>query len=335
MVVLEDSNGVVPLEVCAQEACRAHEKDGKCIEGFARVDCPHWAKRSAQSPMLARPSLPQVSWHRGQALETDELALVTRRFATSTVLLLGEHDSGKTTLLASIFLAFSRGRIGEFSFAGSRTILGFERRSFKACLVSGGSKAQTDHTSTQDPSYLHIMVRREADLMTSSLAITDIAGETLRELYETPKDAAVLPLAQRAERIALCVDAVRLADTVERHRLTATASQTLRSLAENGCGGYPKKVQLVLTMGDRLVHDSDSWRRVEHHLAAIASAGAGYGIEVQTIRTASRKGPGLGRESGFEELIATWCVPASLSSMSVFGVPRRAFDRFGLVGGEQ
>jgi hypothetical protein len=86
---------------------------------------------------------------------TDEFTLmsaseITVAHLTRVIVVAGEADSGKTTLLASLIDRFQRGPFSDYRFAGCKTLMGFEQRCHLARLKSGGTIPDTDRT----PSYI-------------------------------------------------------------------------------------------------------------------------------------------------------------------------------------
>src|SRR5581483_8028165 len=69
----------------------------------------------------------------------------------NVVLLAGDSNSGKTTLFAAIYERLLDGPFGEFLFAGSRTLHGFESRCFENRGGYGHTEPDTGHTPTSNP----------------------------------------------------------------------------------------------------------------------------------------------------------------------------------------
>src|SRR5258708_4978508 len=87
-----------------------------------------------------------VGLETGAPLNASETEILRRHRRTRLVVLAGDSKSGKTTLLASIFLRFQQGPFGDYLFAGSHTLMGFEARCWPSRAASLGLKATTIKT---------------------------------------------------------------------------------------------------------------------------------------------------------------------------------------------
>src|SRR5258708_2931827 len=73
-----------------------------------------------------------ITYPEGDKLDgTDALAITWAR-PTRVVLVAGPANSGKTTLLSCLYERFHFGMFAGFRFAGSKTLVGFEKRCFHA-----------------------------------------------------------------------------------------------------------------------------------------------------------------------------------------------------------
>jgi hypothetical protein len=80
----------------------------------------------------------------GNSLGLTDLPFITGEASVQLVALVGPYNSGKTTMLASLYLLLGRGyQVNGFRFAGSRTLLGFE-------LIANGMRWH----STDGPTFL-------------------------------------------------------------------------------------------------------------------------------------------------------------------------------------
>src|SRR6188768_15789 len=110
---------------CTREGCDIAQS-GVCLEGFSSSeDCPHVADPAVSAESEAEDGI----WLRGgEALELEEAANICRKGQTKVVLLAGPRESGKTTIITSLYESFQDAPFGGYSFAGSETLVGFERR---------------------------------------------------------------------------------------------------------------------------------------------------------------------------------------------------------------
>ncbi len=73
----------------------------------------------------------------GLSLSNDEVASISACEETLLYVVAGPHESGKTTLIASIWELFSISSLADFIFAGSKTLAGLERRCHYSRTSSG------------------------------------------------------------------------------------------------------------------------------------------------------------------------------------------------------
>lgn len=175
------------IKSCHQEGC-AIKLDGKCLEGLENNDCPHfyWEDNDSEEIIIVtedsqennKPTIGKKLFT-GSELRLHEVPLVTNKFSCEFVLLLGDKDSGKTTLLSTIFDLFQTGYFKTYIFAGSLTQKGFEIRSHLSRVSSGLTKPVTERTKALEFRVLHLAIK-EAEQKIKHFLISDISGETIK-----------------------------------------------------------------------------------------------------------------------------------------------------------
>src|SRR5690606_3190353 len=125
----------------------------------------------------------RVSLNAGEALEVVAVDAFLRRRSARIVAIVGDRDSGKTTLIGSIYERLLRGPFTGFKFAGSETLMAFERRAHYARSDSGRSTPDTPRTSRGEGlHFLHFsLVEDGQSPQRTDLMLADRAGETYRE----------------------------------------------------------------------------------------------------------------------------------------------------------
>lgn len=87
---------------------------------------------------------------------------VMRANLTRVIVLAGPNESGKTTVINSIYELFQRGKMPGYLFAGSSTLPGFERRCHHDRIMSNAARADTPRTPYGEGNrFLHFRIRRE------------------------------------------------------------------------------------------------------------------------------------------------------------------------------
>lgn len=179
------------VKACKQKECPVN-KNGECLEGIDLENdtCTHfyWENIDDSEPIVIEdePAIPSVATNRtmlfsGNELTLQEIPTVTNKYACDLIVILGDLDCGKTTLLATIFDLFQVGQIKDYIFAGSLTQKGFEVRSHLARVASGADKADAERTKTLEFRILHLALKKSNNSKTKHLLLSDISGETISQ----------------------------------------------------------------------------------------------------------------------------------------------------------
>ncbi len=175
--------------------------------------------------------------------ETEDLAA---RHGLTVVLVAGEVDCGKTTLLVSIWNALlQHGMIGQASFAGSRTALGFERRAWLSRWASGGAEPDTERTREKDNGFLHLSLASDGRL--KEVLFSDVAGETFKKIRQGTPIVQAIDWVRRTNHALFLVDGEAIADKA---RKSTALSNTRRLIAQFGKANAAASVAVVLAKSD-------------------------------------------------------------------------------------
>jgi hypothetical protein len=189
----------------------------------------------------------------GDALTGEEALDITRAAPVRVIVLAGPNDSGKTTLLASLYERFLYGPLSGFRFAGSRTLVGFEHRCHLSRRASGRETPDTKRTShTATDLLLHLSVRPLAGGPRQELLFTDVFGETFRQAGDSTEECEQLTVIRRANHLALLIDGEKLISTTHRQQPYSRADDLLASCLAVGLLGSWSHVQIVVTKWDLL-----------------------------------------------------------------------------------
>lgn len=242
--------------LCTREGCQV-QSTGKCLEGFEPPNtCPYLSSTHA-TPTGHAASIEVeagafVDLPSGEALSEAQAAEVTRQGATRVVVVAGPSGSGKTTIVTSLFEAFLEAPFGNFLFAGSRTLIGFERRCHDARTTSGRAVAHTLHTPVEVTDFLHLrLVPASGSVLgPQNLLLSDISGERFRALRDSADAVKKMPMLRRADHLCVVLDGEKLADPKQRHAARTDARMLLRSLIEANALGPNCQVQIVFSKWD-------------------------------------------------------------------------------------
>lgn len=184
-------------------------------------------------------------------------ALLRRRPAR-VIAIVGERKGGKTTLVTEIYDRFLRGGFADHLFCESKSLLGFERKSFAGRAASGGEVPDTQRTSRQEGlQFFHLALAANEHLARTDLLISERAGEIYRDVREKPSLGRGFIEVARADCVAFLLDGGRIAQGRLRAEAIASVRTLARALSDEGVLGRNTRVQLVTTKID-LLHSTEA-----------------------------------------------------------------------------
>lgn len=190
--------------------------------------------------------------------------------AASVILLIGPAKSGKTTLIARLLEQFERGPIGNWSFAGSQSLLGFMRRSYLAKQASGSPYAttlRTRHAEIETP-WLHLRMHNGS--RAQALLIADVSGEYFRNLASGADLGEASGIAERADHLVYLMDCATYLSPRTRQQVVISFRGMARRIAEGGLCATNAKHTILMTKFDCL-EDADVAEGLKAELEGIAS----------------------------------------------------------------
>jgi GTPase SAR1 family protein len=177
-----------------------------------------------------RQKSPSIELHDGEELTVKTAQLITARSQTRVVVLAGDSESGKTTLLTAIYEKFQRGSFAGFSFAGSQTLMGFERRCWHSRIASNANLPETQRTISGEQNLLHLRLRKNQDKtnVKRDILLFDISGEDFREARTSREVCLQFEVLKRADHLVLLIDGAKIADVNLRHEALRNSRQLLQ-----------------------------------------------------------------------------------------------------------
>jgi hypothetical protein len=190
----------------------------------------------------------------GDSLDSSSARFVTTHMLTRLIILAGAADSGKTTLLATIYELFQDGPFAGYVFAGSRTLPGFERRSHLARIASGRSHPDTERTKSAEEGLLHLKVKRaDGGRQSRDLLFTDLSGERFRLIKDSTDECMKFDLLKRADHLVVLIDGDKICQMDRRLGAITDTRMLLRSCLDAGMIGAHSFVDIAVTKYDLLV----------------------------------------------------------------------------------
>lgn len=175
---------------CKHERCFP---DTTCALGFRdRRECECWVAESVDKPLSeTEPSAGDFAWN-SYSLGTSDLAIIAGRGRPVVVGLIGAPDSGKTSLIAFLYMWLLKyGEIPGLVFAGSWTLGGWESTVHNSRWSGEPPPSFPPHTSSSGrfPGLLHLRLRGKVGV-TRDVLITDAPGEWFVQWAKTPNDTS-------------------------------------------------------------------------------------------------------------------------------------------------
>ena len=262
---------------CKQPSCTVATK-GACMEGVTPAQsCPNTISstvavttvvaKAPATPTRTKPAtkpkiefVSPVALPSGEELSIEQAAELRRTVGGVVVALAGDEDVGKTTLIASLYDRFLDGPWAGFRFAGSETLVGFEKRLHLARMASGASKQDTDRTPRASPvHFLHLCLGRLQSSERQNLILADLPGERFRDSADNQDTCRKeLKHIKYADRLALCLDGEKLIDLKARQGAVSLIKGLLGNLLEVGHLDRSSVVDVLITKWDRVLSDQKS-----------------------------------------------------------------------------
>lgn len=186
----------------------------------------------------------------GKGLSPDDCTAIARSSVPKVLFFAGTANSGKTTLLSTLYMLFQRGSFCNYNFAGSATLIGFEERTHLSRVASRSVYAAVPRTR-HDPEMLHLRVRPIDDRHSpTELLMCDLPGESFREAKDSGEACLRLPVIRRADHVVLLIDGEKIVDSTRRQQARNDATGLLTSLVLNGVLPSSSAVDIIFTKWD-------------------------------------------------------------------------------------
>lgn len=241
---------------CANAECNFKE-DGRCLEGFTPDECPHASALDIESieefeenPSGREERVETLPLPLGEALARDDASSLQRRRLSRTIAIVAPNDAGKTSLIASVYDLFQDGAIDGVGFAGSSTLIGFEKVCHNARTSSRRQMPHMERTSAgADASFFHLDLLPTGDELVS-LFIADRSGEDYLAIVDDLGRSGSLFELRRADVLTVLVNGEHLVSSEHRHEAKAMTAQIVGALVEAEAVRRGCRLAVVMTKQD-------------------------------------------------------------------------------------
>lgn len=241
----------------------------------------------------------------GKALSFQETYDIMASENTVLIILIGPSACGKTTIETSLYQLFQRRKVSGYFFAGSKTIQGYEERSFYTRVNSKQSIATTPRTSRGSQEvFLHLRLFDEEKMQKINYLFADLSGEEIQaHLADVNSLTQNMSFIKNSDCYTVILDGDRLRNRHQRNGVIEEASTMIRTIFDAGLYSSSTRVQLVISKYDiiRETDDNNTTQFIEkklqelkhlllkyiknvsfHHVAAmpnIKSMEVGFGLD--------------------------------------------------------
>lgn len=191
----------------------------------------------------------------GEALDSEDLLLLSSRTSVNMIMVAGPFASGKTTLMVMMYHFFREGLNKKMMFRGTRTMRAFLKRSNMLMQYSAKESPDMERTLLKlSDCFLHLAVIDNCG-KESDLVFADISGERfgqesyIREMSELFSDV---------DHLIVVLDMEKIKNKLERRNVGRYTKSMLSHLLKNHILSKSTMLQVVCTKMDSLGSDSES-----------------------------------------------------------------------------
>ena len=266
--------------ICTNEQCKFSETD-LCVEGNDINECPYLQicdatvaedgkdTKSPNSP--AKQAVDELVHFGGEEhLSVTEASMLLKTRYMPIIAFLGPPGAGKTSLIAEVYDAFQYGNYESLAFAGSETLMAFERICHKVRAASKAPEPMHDRSEIlDDPFFFHLTIGTADISRPTDLLLADRSGETYRAITDTPDIADQCLELKRAAVLNILVDGNQLCDRRQRTVALNGCLQAFQTLVFRGILTQGIPTNLIMTKLD-LVDTHESKTRAHQEFDTLA-----------------------------------------------------------------
>ncbi len=262
------------MHKCQQEGCPFND-GGSCLEQVPLEECSHLITlfdsekdktsesegavaiqdESANTTVGTRQVKEQlgIPIYSGYAFSNEQADAMAAERECTTVIITGDVDSGKTTLVGRSYSAFLKGPVGDWRFAGTRTLLGYDQRVHDHRKSSRRAFATTHHTPRGVYEYFHLDIQSMTEGSTRTLLIHDISGENYQDAISRSAEAESLGMLERADVVVVMMNGQHLLLKARRVEAVSRMKDILQAVGNARLLAKAPPIQIVVSRWDYIV----------------------------------------------------------------------------------
>lgn len=228
---------------------------------------------------------------------------------TKLIFVIGPTEAGKTTLLTKIFDRFQNGPIGDWTFVGSETIVGYEKilKTYRSTNDSG-TPAVDRTLRTSDPSLLHLSLKQgNSDVVAFLMA--NLSGEIFSDLIKAEESIESMDYFKRADHVTVVVDGSKILKKSTRALELQNTFNFLERLVRSKLLSASAEISLMLSKADELklgpggdAHLKETISKIENEIIQPIQ-GLGAKVHEKVIELISEP---VETCQGFDEALSVW-----------------------------
>ena len=188
----------------------------------------------------------------GDALTYDEAYQISATTPTTFIVLAGDSQCGKTTLITTLYQQFLQAIPSRYYFAGSQTLQAFEKRAYLSRSTSEALTPDMQRTVWNLEELLHLRVWDSSSHLYSNLLLTDFSGEEFKSILGNPQLAREdFRVVSAANFFIILLDGENL--SLSRARELEKASNFIQTFYDAGLFKANTKIIVALSKFDLLV----------------------------------------------------------------------------------
>ncbi|WP_312561942.1 TRAFAC clade GTPase domain-containing protein [Anaerospora sp.] len=188
----------------------------------------------------------------GRALSLSETYEITAAEKTKVIILIGPSACGKTTIETTLYQLFQNSIVGDYYFAGSKTLQGYEQRSYYTRTKSKQSTSTTPRTSRgAQETFLHLKLWNCKTNEYLNYLFADLSGEDFENhIADVESMQSDFNFIKSADYIIAVFDGKLLSDKRRRNGTFEEMAQLLRTIFDAGLFTIHTNLQVVISKYD-------------------------------------------------------------------------------------
>lgn len=224
------------------------------------------------------------------SLDLSQVNEIAAEMGATIVLVAGNQEAGKTTLLVALYDQFLFGQFGGMSFVESKTLDAFDGRQFGSRVESGNDRPKMERTEEREMRFLHLRLAA-ADGTQKVLLPTDVWGEVFEELANGTDVVANIPIATRIDKTVILIDGEEVASPTARQTAEKQATLMMGALLDNGGLEHSAPLLIALSKADAVKGDAAAWYdKCAERLKSFAIARGAVTVETTKFAAAPKDG---------------------------------------------